>query len=422
MIARKHTSLTKDKSQKHLEPIEDKNNVDKLVSLAFDENPKIRLRVAQQLSDIDDPRAMLALLELSSDEDQEVKDCARKGLGTYKEEDEAAFSNLEKFFTIEQKQEAPIKDMEAAKKKLMPSLERFFSQSSKEKLMPSLEKIFQHSLSDEKQTQYAESQKTDKKEQKTDSSDVLSDIESIQHPSERQIIQSAEDEVGVPARLQNPDKLRQKRQGQQPTDSDLEAATNFPLPEHLAKKLYSPVSGIPMMGDTVIPQEIADEEERLPISRLDYYKWAYALAVTPSIKASDLKKEKTRLIKEAKKSIELAFKFAIARAKQDGVENLSLIKPGMRRLTTLPLEVLDVNLTKVPRTKTLDSEYTRVMLSDGKTSVPLYVEPKRASGIRVGDLVSIREANVVYMQTDRETNKGEVAFQLGKRGQLIITK
>jgi len=59
-----------DSTQKKLTNGEQVDEIDKLVALTFDENPKIRLSVAQDLSKhSEDPRALLALLELSSDKE-----------------------------------------------------------------------------------------------------------------------------------------------------------------------------------------------------------------------------------------------------------------------------------------------------------------------------------------------------------------
>ena len=51
-----------------LEPQEDKpDNIDKLVAQAFDSDPKVRLRIAQTIGNVDDPRVIFALIELSAD-------------------------------------------------------------------------------------------------------------------------------------------------------------------------------------------------------------------------------------------------------------------------------------------------------------------------------------------------------------------
>ena len=61
-----------------LDAAEDKpDDLDKIVAQAFDSDPQVRLKVANSLSKIDDPRAIFALMELSSDKDEAVKEVAQ---------------------------------------------------------------------------------------------------------------------------------------------------------------------------------------------------------------------------------------------------------------------------------------------------------------------------------------------------------
>jgi len=400
------------------------DEIDKLVSLTFDEDPRIRKSVAHDLSmHSQDPRALLALLELSSDKDEQTSSIAKQALGTYKQADAEAFTSLEKFFTDARK-EVPESPQEFANtnQRLLPSLEKLFSKnmSSREKLLPSIMKLFgsQH---------HPHSQQTKISEA---AHDELEHIDFVH--SKKAILDNAEKSVGIPIRMQNPTEIHEKRAAQKqaysasPTAEQMEEAANFPLPEHLQSKFFSPVASIPIIGEGEIASGMNEADEYLPVSRLDYYKWAYAIAMTPGVSASDLKKEKLRLITEAKQSIELAFKLAVKRAKDEGIESLAGLKPGMGKLSTLPLEVLEHKLITIPKGKTKTIEMSRLLLSDGKHSIPLYVLPSRAHGIKTGDLVSVSRAIVDYQiknptaQTDAE--KGEIILSLSKNGQLTITK
>jgi hypothetical protein len=180
-----------------------------------------------------------------------------------------------------------------------------------------------------------------------------------------------------------------------------------------------------MMGeDKPEPQMMEEEGVKMPRHALYYYKLAYAIALTPGIKASEIKKEKERLMKQAKTGIELAFEIAVKRTHQEGIENLSGLKPGLKKLSTLPLEVLDNMVVSVPHGKKLLA-YNRILLSDGKHQLPLYVQPPRADGIKPGDLLSLRDAMVDYWVKSNPVpggQPGELVLLLGKNGQLIVTK
>jgi hypothetical protein len=332
-------------------------------------------------------------------------------------------------------------EVEAAKSQLMPSLEKLFSGSedSKKRLMPSIMKHFSKShRMDLRKSEGAKAGEIAQKHLgdledgmqaqagglKEAGADGRHDaISHIEYAHGKKIIDYAEKEVGVPIRLQNPKELKRAHAGS-PTKKELEMAADFPLPEHVANRLSSPVASIPIMGEEFSIAD-KDEEEQMPLKALEYYKWAYAIAITPGITASDLKKEKLRLIDEAKKLINIAFKNAMARAKEEGIENLSGLKPGMKKITTLPLEVLDHRVSTIPKTKTKSSQMARLLLSDGKTSIPLYVEPGRAEGIKTGDLIGLRNAYVDFVVFDKSRGEGapgELCFMLSDKGQMTITK
>ncbi len=430
---RKKSSFDSNPNQHKLISEDSMDDIDRLVSLTFDENPSIRRSVVQDLSKhSQDPRALLALLELSSDKDEQISTLAKESLGTYKQADAEAFTSLEKFFS-EAREDVPESPQEiaSAKQRLLPSLEKLFSKNNfaKEKLLPSLEKLFsaqqtpssyKDSCANVEQTNVLVSN------QQSSNHDALDSIDYVH--TKKSIIENAEKSVGVPIRMQNPREIHQKRVSSSfhPTQSQLDDSVNFPLPEHLHSRVYSPISSIPIMGDGEVATSVEHTQDYLPSTYLDFYKWAYAIALTPGIKASDVKKEKLRLISDCKRSIELAFKLAITRAREEGIESLAGLKPGMSKISTLPLEVLEHKLINIPKGKTKLIELSRLLLSDGKHSIPLYISPTRAQGIKTGDLVSLRNAVVDYQIKDAnassDSQKGEIVFTLAKNGQLTITK
>ncbi|MEK7136978.1 MAG: hypothetical protein AAB853_01720, partial [Patescibacteria group bacterium] len=251
----------------------------------------------------------------------------------------------------------------------------------------------------------------------------------------KRVLEQAEADVGVPAHLRSPDELRRMRSASGASQSispsspsmqqRMEEATNFPVPEYLQPKAPSPTSVLPSMMDEEKQEEFLPEEGvKMPRHALYYYKLAYAISMTPGIKASEVKKEKERIIKESKQDIELAFKLAVERTTQEGIESLSGLKPGMKKLATLPLEVLDNMVVSVPHGKKMLA-YNRILLSDGKHQLPLYVQPPRADGIKPGDLLSLRDAFVDYWVKQNPApggQPGELVLMLGKNGQLIVTK
>ncbi len=444
---------------------EDENaRIDRLVSLTYAADPHVRKKATIELSIFDGPRAIFARLELSADKDLKIKELALAGLGNFKEEKEAIV-DLEKIFEEKAEGKASEQDIEATKSKMMPSIEKIFSKhkASKDRLMPSIEKLFSwmstgkerggtrapegeaavplphagpvlagspknriESAHEEisREEEDAESEESEENGQEAPGAgDPLSAIEQMPRTTS---LDKAEARIGLLPGRASPHALHQIRhpyeeapaaqtESVRPTQERLDEAINFPLPANLEQRMNSPVSSIPMLAGS--EGEFREEEGRLPKSRLDYYQWAYALAITPGIKAAELKKEKERLLKDIKNEIEMAFKMAIDRAKENGIESLTGLKPGMKKLTTFPLEVVEHTLVMVPAGKKKMVQMARIAVSDGKRTLPLYVMPQRGNGIDKGDLVSLRDMYVDYF-----THSSELVLLLGKNGQIMLTK
>ena len=114
-------------------PEDNPDDLDRIVAQAFDSDPSVRLKVAGSLSKIDDPRAIFALIELSSDKDEAVKELAQRGLGQRKEEQEEIVS-IGKLLSerkaqpsMQQEGGAPQQARKAARINMMPAIERLFA-------------------------------------------------------------------------------------------------------------------------------------------------------------------------------------------------------------------------------------------------------------------------------------------------------
>jgi hypothetical protein len=399
-----------DRQQKKLIGLSTKSNkeesegdeIDKLVSLTFDENPTIRAEVAKKLSNfLSDPRAVLALIDLSSDKNENVKIIAKSALENYTNLDKEAFSSLEKFFEKihnQQNQEEISKEWEKEKSILLPQIEKLFSsEDAKRKLLPSIERII-------------------KKSKKP--SQVIEQIKPIDSYLASEVDELKEDEKTQKHQEPIFSKEEQLQKSEQ---------TNFPLPKEVEQKINSPVFSIPKIEQLDDLEAIEEKnEEKLPNNFLDVYKFAYILATTPGIKAADLNKEKKRLLTETKKAINLAFKLASKKAKEEGrIENLSGLKVGMKKISTYPLEVLDITTVLIQKQKK-PTQFIRVLLSDGKNSIPLYLSLERGEGIKKGDYLALKDAVVDFIIKNPlatvDGEKGELCFVLSKKSQIILTR
>ncbi|MFA5382679.1 MAG: hypothetical protein WC356_05905, partial [Candidatus Micrarchaeia archaeon] len=122
--------------------------------LSYDADAKIRLKAAKELSSYpESPTAVFAVYELTYDKDEKVKETAKKIINSWKDNEteiiplgEILAEKMDKARKIEEgkDKEEENERREEIKKRLMPTLEKYFqSEDSKNKLMPSLEKLFE---------------------------------------------------------------------------------------------------------------------------------------------------------------------------------------------------------------------------------------------------------------------------------------
>jgi hypothetical protein len=384
-----------------LDAQEDKpDDLDRMVAQAFDSDPAVRLKVAQGLSKMDDPRAIFALIELSSDKDEVVKEAAQRSLGNFKEEKEEIVS-IGKLLSERKAQPAVMStgtQQQAASKpkaNMMPALERLFAhyepkkrESAKRKLLPSLQKLFGF------------------KPEELDPLRELDKISQGQQTSGEQARDSQEKE----GRLQN--------------------APNFPFGKHEEprEQPHKADPEVEVSEDDIQvvssghDEEYADENmpepppshQPEPGIMSKYYALAYRIATTPGMGKPDLKREQNRLISDFKREVELAFKLASERAKEEGLESFANLKPGMKNLSFNEMQVLSVSeIAYGPRRK----PYARIMLFDGKKEIALLASKERASGISTSDKVAPKKVSVDFLM-----EKSEVVLLATSKSSIVVVK
>ena len=366
-----------------LEAPEDKpDSMDRLVAQAFDSDPRVRQKVADELGKTDDPRAIFALIELSSDKEEAVKAAAQRSLSHFKEESEAIVS-LEKLFA-ERKEVRKPEEMPEVRQKMMPSIERLFSHyepkkrdSVRRKLMPSLEKLFGFSARAE--------------------SDPLHGVEKISHSAQAEPAPAPE--ASVPR----------------------ENAANFPFGKHEEP---------PEKRDSVEVEEedreIAFEDDPEGTGGMEekgndeqpaaskYYPLAYKIATTPGMGKAELKREQNRLLANFKKEIGLAFKMAEERAHEEGLANFSNLKPGMKNLSFAEMQIVSISDTGFGAKK---KPFAKVRLSDGHKEVCVLIPSERAHGITIQDRLALKGVAADFL-----VEGNEVVLVVKNKSKVIVVK
>ncbi|MBN2478552.1 hypothetical protein JXB01_04655, partial [Candidatus Micrarchaeota archaeon] len=283
-------------------------NLQKLISLTFDEDPEIRKQAAQSISKIDDPGAMFALFELSYDKDLSVKELAQKLLDKRKSKEPELMSFSEIFKKSEDKGKKEIID-EEKRKRILDPIEKMFEKKLgkdkaeivKKKMMPSLEKVYLKSVG----------KKSKKKSEKVDTerkvalqeflTTYLDAMYDVNEPGELEVHPDAGAvEVSEP-RLINEEEIEETEELEPVLE--LESVTSTTLDPGQIEKLKHELDSI-----TASPEKPELKElDSLPDST---FKKAYEIMMFCEGDEAVMKKEMKRMLKNTEKDIRLAFKLA----------------------------------------------------------------------------------------------------------------
>ena len=391
-----------------LDAAEDKpDDLDKIVAQAFDSDPMVRLKVANSLSKIDDPRAIFALIELSSDKDEAVKEVAQRALGQRKDEQEEIVS-IGKLLSERKAQPTSASQpgaqqlstpaQQASRANMMPALERLFAhyepkkrESAKRKLLPSLQKLFGF------------------RPEELDPLRELDKISQSQQPHEQQR-QPAREEEGRPKNAENfpfgkheePRELPHRAEHEvEVSDDDVELVSE--------EKEHHEASYDDDSSEAAPAQEAAE-----PGAMSKYYALAYRIATTPGMGKPELKRESNRLINDFKREVELAFKLAGEKAREEGLATFANLKPGMKNLSFNDMPISSISeIAYGPRRK----PYARIMLFDGKKEIALLVPKERTAGISTADRLAAKKVAVDFLM-----EKGEVVLLATGKSSVVVYK
>jgi len=378
-------------------PEEKPDSIDRMVASAFDSDPRVRLKAAQELGRIDDPRAIFALIELSSDKDESVKEAASASLSNFKREKEEIVS-LEKLLAERKVVQQPAQQASSAPsplvaQKMVPTIEKLFShydpkkrESVMRRLFPSLQRLFGF---------------------RREELDPLRDIEKIAHAPTpaSQVVELAAKPDEIPA----------------------ENAKNFPFGQGEERPAPSPKPQQPELADVwqqdagPVPTGMEDEPEKgapqqeaIPEEQNRFFSLAYRLATTPGMGKSELKAEKNRMIANFKKEVEIAFKVAYERAREEGFASLDNLKPGMKNLNFAEMPV--ASIVEIPY-GTKKKPYLHIGIWDGKRETPVLVPKERGQGILVSDRIALKKVDVDFL-----VEKNETVLVVSRKSKVIVVK
>lgn len=416
-------------------------NINKLVSLTFDEDPSVRKQAAKSLGEIDDPAAIFALVELSYDKDPSVRELALSKLEKRKQSEAEVMSFAEIFSTGSEqaKPDAAAEQPSERKEKMLRPIAQLFerhlgkekAEMVKSKMMPTIEKIYLKNMSQapgDKKTQ-DESGRKAMQEFLTSYLEVISDIgqigdsAAIPHaPSKRELREAMKSRAAERKSESQESAPHPPPQAQAPEPQDIQAAVedaSNPLSAELEVVGKNVSGSISSEISAIEAQESVDFKEQEGIEHLPdtFFKKAYEVMMLSGGDEKLMKSEMNRMIVDATREIGLAFRLAKKRFKETKITNITKITDGMRNINTDPLTVKSVEETTYQKTKSKVGSMTKVTVNDdGGNEGVIYLFDGRAgaslkSGVRI---------KVVKGMAKTFTSHGETALVLGKKGNVYI--
>ena len=391
-------------------------DLNKLISLTFDENPEVRIKAAESLENVDDPGAVFALVELSYDKEPKVREKAESALAKKKNEEKEVLSFAELFAQGKKHGEKKEKMTLDKKEKLLSPISAMFerqlgkekAERVKNKMMPTIERIY-HKTSRApkgKKTQEDSGRKVIQ-EFLTGYLEAISDIDSENG------IDSAPEAVKEQMK-ELPEVQVQETVAEETTASDealeLEEVGKSSAVDRVSADIRRIENDeyIEMEGEKVVMDTLPNT----------FFKKAYETMMVSEGDEDIMRSEMDRLLKSAEKDLKLAFKVAKKKFKEKKITNITNIKDGTRNINTDLLDVKEVeNIEYIKNKRSKEKAVaTRIVVNDenGNEGV-VYLFDGRGMPVQPG-----MKIKVVKGQAKTFDFSGETGLTVGKRGDVYI--
>jgi hypothetical protein len=398
-----------------MEKKEKEKELQRLVSLTFDEKPEVRKQAALTLAAIDEPAATFALLELSYDKDESVKSLARSILSKKQPQDKDAISFSQIFgqpAELEPQAAALSPEEDIKKKKLLSPVEQIFEKRLgkakaalvKDRMMATIEKIYLKAVDSEKGDN-AQKQKSMQK-MLTSYADVLSGLDKISFEESAPIREANLAEVQT---------IQETPQAPKDEPPILEEVGNSTDSSRISRDL-SELSQEVGEADEIRKLDSEDGAESPSGGDKSTFRRAYDLMLASDGDEEVMFQQSQKLIKRLQEDVDLAFKMAKQRFKAANITHLTELKDGMRNVNTDTLVVKSAEAGEYQRTKTKKDTFTRIIANDAEGSEGIiYLFEGRGGEVRPGMKIKVVKGQVKFFKFS-----GQTALTVGQKGNVYI--
>jgi len=370
-----------------------KQELQKLISLTFDESPEVRKKAAISLSRIDDdPGAMFALVELGYDKDPSVRDVANRILDKKKTTKSEVMSFSEIFSYKPQEK----------RRRILSPIERIFERKLgkekaeivKKKMIPTLEKVYMRNrIEPQQKTEVMETERKEALQQfLTTYLDAISDLNGSSSEISEQTHLEEEELTHVESAdsidlLDNVSATGEARDNVENIMKEVDSVKEE-TPEELDNKFFSEAP------DTLV-------------------KRAYEVMMYSGGDQKMMKKEMRRMLRSAAHDIKLAFKLAREKFQEYRIVKLSELREKMRNVTTDTLIVQTVEEVEFKKARSSTSAI-RIVAEDSQGGEGvIYLFEGRGQSIEKGMQIKIEKGYVKVIN-------GETALTISSRGNVYI--
>ncbi|MEK6981292.1 MAG: HEAT repeat domain-containing protein [Candidatus Micrarchaeota archaeon] len=388
-------------------------NINKLVSLTFDESPDVRKNAARKLGEMDDPAALFALMELSYDKDISVKQVAQTLLDKRKSNEQEVMSFAEIFSSENHEQDISTPttlDQENKRNRVLAPITKLFEKklgklradAVKNKMMPTIEKVYMKTTANMHQD--SENGRKAIQEFLTGYMEAISDLDSFTatdtttpaetgYQTDKDLQEQIEQHLGQPKQLRLEEEIGSLTTEQKNVSlvaNEIENIEKKDSEELQAKQMYASA-----------PQSV--------------FQRAYETMLASGGDDKLMQREMKRLTKESEQDVKLAYNLARDKFKEIKITNLTKIKNGMRNINTELLNVLEVQNITYPKGKEKKEAVRLKVVDEDENEAIVFMFDDRGKWIQKGMNIKITRGFAKTFDFSKET-----AITVSSKGNIDI--